>query len=74
MRRARRDDTDYDRRTFVNLAATIVLLVYAIAMTATLLSFSHKLEVERCVASGRKDCVALPTPPRSVLVLPMRGD
>ncbi|MBK9083349.1 MAG: hypothetical protein IPL88_15315 [Rhizobiales bacterium] len=69
----RRDETDYERRTFVNLVVTILLLVYALAFAWTLLAFGRYTDIERCVASGRSDCVQLPTPPRSVLLLPNRG-
>lgn len=69
----KRDDTDYERRTFVNLVATIVLLVYAIALVATLGSLFERERMERCIASGRKDCVALPAPPGAARVMPSRG-
>jgi hypothetical protein len=73
MKRARRDDTDYERRGFVNLAATIVLLVYAIALTWTLLALGERERLERCIAAGRKDCVSLPALPGTVRLLPSRG-
>lgn len=73
MKPAKRDDTDYDRRTFINLAATIVPLVYAIAMVLTLTALSERNRMERCIASGRKDCVAVPAPPGPARVLPNRG-
>ncbi len=73
MKRAKRDDTDYDRRGFVNLVATIVLLVYALALAWTLLALGERERLERCIASGRKDCVALPALPGTVRLLPGRG-
>jgi hypothetical protein len=61
--RRRRDDTDYDQRTLANLTATIALLLMALALTATVRSFQRQQTLERCLASGRRDCAGAPHAP-----------
>lgn len=67
-----RDETDYARRTTVNLAATIMLLLYAIALGWTIIAMTDAMRLERCVASGRKDCTGVPTLPSGPVILPAR--
>lgn len=57
------DETDYDHRHFVNLAAIAFLLALAFCLAWTVKIFDEQLELERCIASGRKDCVEISTPP-----------
>ncbi len=60
------DETDYEHRHFVNLAATAFLLVIGFAIVWTVLAIDKYETRERCLASGRKDCVQIFTPPRGV--------
>ena len=62
----RRDDTDYAHRHFVNLAATAVLLAVGFAIIWTVLAIDRYEAHERCLASGRLDCVRLVEPVRGV--------
>lgn len=66
------DDTDYSRRTTINLAATIMLLLYAIALGWTIIAMTDAMRLERCVASGSKDCTGVPTLPSGPVILPGR--
>ena len=67
-RRLRRapDETDYEHRHFVNLAATVFLLAIGFAIIWTVLSIDRYETRQNCLASGRKDCVQIFTPPRGV--------
>jgi len=58
-----RDETDYAQRHFVNLAATAFLLALAICIAWTIRIFDQQQTLERCIASGRKDCVQISQPP-----------
>lgn len=58
-----RDETDYAQRHFVNLAATAFLLALAICIAWTIRVFDQQQALERCIASGRKDCVQISQPP-----------
>ena len=62
----RRDETDYAHRHFVNLAATAVLLTVGFAIIWTVLAIDRYEAHERCLASGRLDCVRLVEPVRGV--------
>lgn len=59
--RARRpvleDETDYEHRHFVNLVAAAFILALALIIGWTIKSFDHRRALERCLESGRKDCI-----------------
>ena len=55
LRRAR-DDTDYPRRTTVNLAAVIALLVLGALLYWALDLIDRQRKLERCLNTGRRDC------------------
>lgn len=60
---------DYSHRHFVNLAATVVLLTLALASMWTIKAIDNQEKLQRCFNSGRKDCIPVPTPPRSMVQL-----
>ena len=64
-----RDLTDYGHRHFVNLISAIVLLSVGIAITWTMLAIDKYETNERCLASGRRECVQIYTPPRTMQTL-----
>ena len=66
---AERDSTDYDHRHFVNLVSAIVLLSVGIAITWTMLAIDRYEANERCLASGRRECVQIYAPPRTMQTL-----
>ncbi|MBM3608778.1 MAG: hypothetical protein FJX29_10080 [Alphaproteobacteria bacterium] len=59
------DETDYEQRHFVNLAAAVFLLALAICIAWTIRIFDQQQALERCIASGRKDCVQIAQPPKN---------
>ncbi len=65
----RDDETDYEHRHFVNLIATAFLLAVGFAIIWTVLQIDRYETKEKCLASGRKDCVQIFTPPRGVRTL-----
>ena len=68
------DTTDYDHRNFINLAATIALLVVMVAMVWTIQAIEAQQKMERCFFSGRRDCLDLniPQPQRFAIRPPAR--
>lgn len=60
------DETDYAHRHFVNLAAAVMLLAVGFAIIWTVLAIDRYETKEKCLASGRKDCVQIFSPPRGV--------
>lgn len=52
-----RDGTDYEHRHFVNLAAAAFILALALIIGWTVKAFDSQRALERCLDSGRKDCV-----------------
>ncbi len=62
----RRDETDYAHRHFVNLAATALLLAVGFAIVWTVMSIDRYEAKQRCLASGRIDCVRLVEPIRNI--------
>ena len=52
-----RDRTDYEHRHFVNLAATAFILALAFIIGWTVKAFDSQRALEKCLDSGRKDCV-----------------
>lgn len=71
-RRRPRDDTNYEQRTLANLTATIALLAMALALAWTVQAYQRWIATERCVASGRKDCLGAPPPPGGVWIITRR--
>jgi hypothetical protein len=67
--RSRQPTIDYSHRHFVNLAATIVLLVLALASMWTIKAIDNQEKLQRCFNSGRKDCIPVATPPRGMVQL-----
>jgi hypothetical protein len=65
-----RNDTDYDQRHFVNLLAAAFLLALALCIGYTIKMFEQQQKVEKCLLSGRKDCIAVTQgAPRGMVVL-----
>ncbi len=58
------DDTDYDQRNTANLVALTVLLVLTIALVWIVMAFDERRRIERCIGSGRKDCLQIEAPAR----------
>jgi hypothetical protein len=48
-----------ERRTTVNLAATIVLLLVAIAMIWVFRRLDERSKLEVCLEAGRRDCASV---------------
>jgi hypothetical protein len=57
---------DYERRTFVNLLATAFLVLLALAAAYVITTLDRQWKLERCVASGRRDCAPIQNPPNGV--------
>ncbi|MCC0000114.1 MAG: hypothetical protein M9883_08595 [Methylobacteriaceae bacterium] len=57
------DDTDYAHRRLVNLVAAIALLILAIILVVAMNLLDNQRRLQRCLDSGRRDCLAVPTPP-----------
>lgn len=60
---------DYSHRHFVNLAATIVLLALALVAMWTIKAIDNQEKLQRCLNSGRKDCIPVAAPPRGMVQL-----
>jgi hypothetical protein len=70
MRRLR-DKTDYHHRHFVNLAATAFLLVIGIAIIWTARAFYEQESLNRCILSGRRNCIEIAAPSRTGVFIPV---
>jgi hypothetical protein len=57
---------NYEHRTFVNLLAAAFLLLLALGAAYVLITMDQQRKLERCIASGRRDCAPLQTPPGRV--------
>lgn len=67
---AERDPTDYEHRHFVNLLATAFLLALALCIGVTIKMFDEQQKLEKCLLSGRKDCVPVTQgAPRGMIVI-----
>jgi hypothetical protein len=64
------DSTDYQHRNFVNLVAAIALLVIAIGVVWVVKAMVADETLDRCLESGRRDCVSIEAPPRQTIRLP----
>ena len=67
--RQRPDEVDYAQRDFINLVATIFLLVLALCISWTVRTMTDNERQLRCVESGRRDCVQIVTPPQGIRAL-----
>ena len=56
------DEDDGALRTLVNFLAAIAALVVAIALVLAYQAFERQQKLERCVNSGRRDCLELADP------------
>ncbi len=63
------DEVDYAQRDFINLVATVFLLVLAIGIAWTVRAVTDYERQLRCVESGRRDCIAIATPPQGMRTL-----
>ncbi len=63
------DEVDYAQRDFINLVATIFLLVLALCISWTVRAVTDNERQLRCVESGRRDCVQITTPPQGMRAL-----
>jgi hypothetical protein len=66
------EPTDYAHRHFVNLAATAMLLLIAMAVVWTVHAIEEHEKLQRCLSSGRRDCVDLNIPPQPGIYQPSR--
>ena len=57
------DKTDYAHRRLVNLVAAIALLILAIILVVAMNLLDNQRRLQRCLDSGRRDCLTVPTPP-----------
>jgi hypothetical protein len=64
------DDTDYAQRTFLNLLATVFLLVIAAGIVWTFQALDAQERLQRCLDTGKRDCVQLAPPRLGVRVVP----
>ena len=67
-----RDKTDYQHRHFVNLAATAFLLAVTIATVWTVRAMDKQETLNRCMLSGRQNCIEIPQSPRHSVYIPPR--
>ena len=51
------DESEDERRVFVNLAAAIAVLVLAIAAFWVMKTLDERRKLENCLNSGRRDCL-----------------
>ncbi len=56
------DETDYQHRNFINLVAAIVVLAIAIGIVWVVKEIEADEALNRCLATGRRDCVLLDAP------------
>lgn len=69
-RRGKADETDYAQRAFLNLLATIALLVIATGMVWTVLALDAQEKLRRCLDTGQRECVQLVPPQPGVWLVP----
>jgi hypothetical protein len=65
------DPIDYAHRHLVNLIALVALLIIAIAIVWTVKAMEDNENLNRCVATGRRDCspLSIAQPVRSVVII-----
>jgi hypothetical protein len=64
------DETDYGRRTFLNLLATICLLVVATGIIWAVQALDAQEKLRRCLDTGARECVQLVPPRPGIRVMP----
>lgn len=64
------DCVDYRHRNFINLIAALVLLAIAIGVVWVVKAMEANEAVNRCMESGRRDCVQIDVPPRPAIGVP----
>ena len=55
---------DHEHRQFVNLVAVVFVLALALAAVFVVKWFLDGEKLQRCMASGRHDCIEIQAPPR----------
>ena len=60
---------DYDHRHFVNLLCSTLILMVGYATAWTTLAIDKYETKEKCIASGRRECVTIYTPPAKIQTL-----
>jgi hypothetical protein len=70
QRRGGDDDVDYKHRNFVNLVALAVLLAIAVGVVWVVKAMEANEALNRCLATGRRDCVRIDAPPRPTIRMP----
>jgi hypothetical protein len=55
-------EDEYEHRTFVNLVSAAFLAFLALIALYALTSLDRQLKMERCLASGRRDCLLVEAP------------
>jgi hypothetical protein len=53
---------EYEHRAFVNLVSAAFLLLLALIAIYALTSLDRQMKMERCLASGRRDCLPINAP------------
>ena len=56
------DETNYEHRHFINLLSIAFLLVVAVAIIWTVKAMEENERMQRCISSGRRNCVQLDVP------------
>ena len=64
------DETDYGRRTFINLLATICLLVVATGIIWAVQALDAQEKLRRCLDTGARECVQLVPPRPGIRMMP----
>lgn len=57
----RAEKVDYSHRATVNLMAVIAIMLLAAGMFWIFQNLEQRRKLETCLATGRKDCFALPS-------------
>ena len=58
------DHTDYERRKRVNIAVAVGLAALLAILIWSVQALEENERLQRCYATGRRDCVPLKVPPR----------
>lgn len=67
-----RKKDDYEHRNFVNLVAAAFLALLALIAAYALISLDRQMKLERCLASGRRDCMPIDAPSPARMREPVR--
>ncbi len=66
------DETDYEHRHLINLMGAAALLIVAIAVIWTVKAMEDYEALERCVSTGRHNCIELDVPAPPSVRIPTR--